>query len=245
MVIPMFANRLSRAAEGHLNALRDAADADYLLARIAFRFELDPSFIWLAQQAVEKYLKLALVFHGGSAAGLLHHLEPAAERLEALDELSFSLPDRGRNLIQYLDRRHDRYAERSYYVSTDRLVDLDACVWLLRKYCSNVRGNREKPLQVSEEFVQAQLKLRADFNDIPNNFWLTGGLLDEVRRSDSPLRRHLRWQNLYFSHRKTVTTEPRRHRAVRSSIAAFPRIVAELQDRLVFTKEAKERARSV
>jgi hypothetical protein len=36
---------------------RDAADQDYLAARIGYRYQLTQPFLWSSQQAVEKYLK--------------------------------------------------------------------------------------------------------------------------------------------------------------------------------------------
>ena len=42
---------------------RDVADHDYIAARIVHRYDLDIQFLWLAEQAVEKYLKAILLYN--------------------------------------------------------------------------------------------------------------------------------------------------------------------------------------
>jgi hypothetical protein len=41
-------------------SFRDVADADYIVARMAYRAQLPMQFFWASQQAIEKYLKCIL-----------------------------------------------------------------------------------------------------------------------------------------------------------------------------------------
>jgi HEPN domain-containing protein len=43
---------------------RDAADEDYLIARMAARSGLQFQYCWSSQQAIEKYLKAILLLNG-------------------------------------------------------------------------------------------------------------------------------------------------------------------------------------
>jgi len=45
---------------------RDRADMDYVSARHLYRMGLMPPFLWSSQQAIEKYLKAAILFFGGT-----------------------------------------------------------------------------------------------------------------------------------------------------------------------------------
>ena len=42
-------------------SFRDAADEDYIAARVAYRLELTHTFLWASLQTVEKYLKAILL----------------------------------------------------------------------------------------------------------------------------------------------------------------------------------------
>src|SRR4051794_21546987 len=112
-------NRLSAASESYLNELRDVADRDYILARIAFRHDFDDQFLWLAQQAVEKYLKILLVYHGQSARKLGHALTSALQRLQKVRDVPFGFPGALGGFLSYLDRHANRYAETLRPVSTE------------------------------------------------------------------------------------------------------------------------------
>ena len=42
-------------------SFRDVADQDYIAARLCYRSNLMVQFVWMAEQAIEKYLKAILV----------------------------------------------------------------------------------------------------------------------------------------------------------------------------------------
>ena len=52
----------------------EAADEDYIVARVAFQFGLPNQFSWSAQQAIEKYLKGALLLNGISVKKSRHNI---------------------------------------------------------------------------------------------------------------------------------------------------------------------------
>ena len=53
----------------------DAADQDYVLARMAYHKGLFTSFFWAAGQAIEKYLKASLLLNGHTSKNYGHDLE--------------------------------------------------------------------------------------------------------------------------------------------------------------------------
>ncbi|HCT5171431.1 TPA: HEPN domain-containing protein, partial [Enterobacter cloacae] len=44
-------------------SFRDMADQDYLSARLCYKHKLNFQFLWLSQQAVEKYIKAILLYN--------------------------------------------------------------------------------------------------------------------------------------------------------------------------------------
>jgi len=44
-------------------SFRDTGDGDYIAARLAYRAQLIPQFLWSSLQAIEKYLKCVLVLN--------------------------------------------------------------------------------------------------------------------------------------------------------------------------------------
>src|SRR5688572_4958760 len=46
-----------------VRSFRDVADGDYIAARLSFRSQLIPQFLWQSLQAIEKYLKCILVLN--------------------------------------------------------------------------------------------------------------------------------------------------------------------------------------
>lgn len=53
--------------EAALRIFRDAADEDYVVARLAYKKMLGRQFLWSSNQAVEKYLKAASLCNGMDA----------------------------------------------------------------------------------------------------------------------------------------------------------------------------------
>lgn len=63
---------------------RDAADEDYLVARIAAKSSLQHQFCWSAQQAIEKYLKAILLLNGHSVVEYGHRLPEMFKKAESI-----------------------------------------------------------------------------------------------------------------------------------------------------------------
>jgi HEPN domain-containing protein len=201
-------NRLSYKSELFILDFRRAADQDYILSRVAYRSELHMQFIWLAHQAVEKYLKALLIFNDRSARGVGHNLTEGFRRLSKVTDIPFAFPPSVARTLAYLDARFDRYAERPYSVTMTRLIDVDATVWHLRRFCANLRGNAEPRLRISREQKKKNIAELANplFNSRPAALSLSGGFLEFVLRDKrSLLRPHLIWNNLYFSRRRQTS----------------------------------------
>lgn len=232
----MKSNFLSLPSERYLNELRDTADQDYILGRVAIRRELDPQFLWLTHQAAEKYLKLLLIFNDISALKVKHDLEALLDRVLERSDLALGFPAVVAEVVKYLNLRANRYAERSYAVSLQRLCDVDATIWHLRRFCANLRGNSEKRLQLSEERIRADIARHANpvFTERPEEFWLINGYLEGIRRDHkSPLRRYLLWNNLYF--RRSRHIRGSFTRAVNSYLVLSPSVVPELRKLVYFS----------
>ena len=61
------------------------ADEDYLVARWSYRMGLFHQYYWAAAQALEKYLKAALLASGRSSIGFWHDLQRLYEAVATLD----------------------------------------------------------------------------------------------------------------------------------------------------------------
>lgn len=64
---------------------REAADEDYLVARWSVSAGLDYQFAWSSQQAIEKYLKCALLLNDVNVKFYGHKLLPMFQALKSLD----------------------------------------------------------------------------------------------------------------------------------------------------------------
>jgi len=188
-------------------SFRDVADQDYVAARLCYRAGLMLQFVWMAEQAIEKYLKAILLYHGKHAKRLGHNLGKALRRVEAIKALEFSLSDRSRQFIAYLDSQGvNRYLERPHYTRGLELRELDRCVWELRLYCRVIdyelkRVGSVLPIELREIRTWQSSK---DWH----KFRILGGSLENVLQKPSdPRRAPLVWQNFYYGpkRRRTVT----------------------------------------
>ena len=122
-------------------SFRDIADGDYIAARISYRYELGPQFLWAGQQALEKYLKAILLYNDQSTKNLGHDIEKAYRRLSRIKDVPFKIPDDIEYFIQHLNRQgNNRYFEKPAYTTGKELLTLDRVVWHVRKYCLYLHG---------------------------------------------------------------------------------------------------------
>lgn len=225
-------------------SFRDVADQDYIMARMAYRFDLPLQFIWLAQQAVEKYLKALLLFNNRSALKLRHNVSTAFRRVKQIRDVPFDFPKETANFMDYLDTRASRYFEFPYGVSTDTLFDLDRTVWFLRRYCDYLRGSMQTGAGKAGSKLQQEIHRRGDrrYIEHPYAFRITGGFLRSVLdHKTSKLRPFLTWNNAYFARRRGISSSGSRSFAANSDIALTPSLVTELANKVYFSAELKRR----
>jgi len=225
-------------------SFRDVADQDYVLARIAYRYDLRLQFVWLAQQAAEKYLKALLLYNGRSAKRFRHSVVPAYDEVLRIHDIPFEFPASTRNFMQYLDDRASRYFEYSFYVTTKTLVALDRTVWFLRRYCEYIRGTTHDTDGQVVDRLQREIQWRGNalYLTKPYRFTMFHGYLESVLRDRScKLRPFLTWSNLYFARRRRTSPDASRGFSTNSAIALDPSLVAELDSDVHFSKELKRR----
>lgn len=140
---------------------RAAADEDYIAARLASRFALPQAFAWNAQQALEKYLKCALLCNFQSVKvskrrKSSHDLSERYNRLmplvdELFDQRFHNLPEtvfpHSRSalksetpaefikLIETEGTPSNRYRENDLSLTSDDLHKFDFMATLLRSFC--------------------------------------------------------------------------------------------------------------
>jgi hypothetical protein len=135
---------------------RDAADEDYLVARHSISIDLHFQFAWSAQQAIEKYLKCALLLNGISVQNSGHDILKMFDELTKIADGLFPtvfVPPRGfplnhgsfhrrvepyRDFIIRISQMGDpnsRYRYYSIVVDKFDLHKLDETCFQLRRLC--------------------------------------------------------------------------------------------------------------
>lgn len=122
-------------------SFRDMADKDYIAARILYRYELGPQFLWSAHQAVEKYLEAILLYNDKLTKHLGHNIYQAFQELSNIKDIPFECPEDVVEFIKYLNRHgNNRYFEKPAYTLGNELLMLDRAVWNVRRYCFYIKG---------------------------------------------------------------------------------------------------------
>lgn len=120
--------------------LRDVADGDYIEARVAYRLGLMEQFLWASLQACEKYLKAILLFEGQSVRNFSHVTVDMVNRIEHSTTIKFNFDADEVAFLQRLqDFGNDRYRQASKYTGSRDLIDLDRCVWKIRRFCQSLK----------------------------------------------------------------------------------------------------------
>jgi HEPN domain-containing protein len=183
-------------------SFRDVADRDYIAARILYRYNLGPQFLWSAMQAVEKYLKGILLYNDKSTISLGHDLVKARHSLSTIRDVPIRLPNDVNNFISYLNNQgNNRYLEKPAYTIGEELLMLDRTVWHVRKYCEWLKGQSSPgPDGKRINLFPLNLKrLRSLDENQANSFRIFGGVLEKVlEKRDSELRKYLVWKNFYY-----------------------------------------------
>ena len=85
-----------------IRCFRDIADQDYIAARMSYRAQLIPQFLWSSLQAVEKYLKAILLLNRIPAKDVSHDLAKALKYSQKL-KFTIRLSPSSDKFIEYLD----------------------------------------------------------------------------------------------------------------------------------------------
>jgi HEPN domain-containing protein len=233
----------------HVRDLRDTADEDYIAARITSRLGLYRNSAWCGLQALEKYLKVILLYSDQSVKRFRSHsLSKLLAAVERLPRISFELPDDCREFVTYLDEQGpNRYGDIPEYGEGLELFKLDRLVWHVRRYSqdflllpgddSRYPGESAKRLAgVPGERSWATLSV----------FGLWQGFLEGVlEKPDHSLRPYLVWKNKYYSIKKRSAIRfTRVIRFKRSALIMRPEILLPvLEHRLFIPPEVLEALR--
>lgn len=214
-------------------SFRDTADEDYIMARSAYRAELDAQFLWSGLQAIEKYIKAILLYNRipqpQKHERLGHDLDHG---LKALEKLPFTvkLSEPSHDIIQHLDTYgRFRYLDTPYHIRGDDLIKFDRAVWEIRLYCRVL----DYKIKAGDELVEmlphhlATIE-RAMENSRPVRE-ITGVIETILSKKDHPARPALVWKNLFFNQhqRKTIKWRNRMH-SVNSPLSLHPELLDEV-----------------
>lgn len=192
-----------------LNTYFDAADEDYLAARLLWYARLSHSFSWHAAQAIEKFVKSGLLFNGldakfghdvldgfrrlrTCAAGLLPDYLAAPDGLELLDGFQFK-----EDFEHYVGRvsrnghTDSRYRETEVETEAYDIVKLDIAVKLLRRLSIDLEeydhGTQFREILRSNPDKHVHAFKRQWLRTIPENFLLHGNYAIAPNPVDRPL----------------------------------------------------------
>jgi len=86
-----------------IRSFRDTGDYDYVCARMAYKAQLYPQFLWSGLQAIEKYLKCILLLNRIEAKNVYHDLEAALQLLKKDAPFEIRLSEPSLQFIKYFD----------------------------------------------------------------------------------------------------------------------------------------------
>jgi len=213
---------------------RDTADQDYIMARAAYRAELDAQFLWSGLQAIEKYIKAILLYNRipqpQKKGRLGHDLERGLKELEKLP-FKMNLSEPTHQIIRHLDTYgRFRYLDTPYHVRDTDLLKLDRAVWEMRFYC-RVLDHQLTGGGQTFEMLQHNLDLigRAIEAGVPSREAERGLIEDVLSKKDHPARSMLVWKNLFFNRHNRNTIKWRsRSRSVNSPLSLRPELLHEV-----------------
>lgn len=229
-------------------SFRDTGDGDYITARLTYRAQLIPQFLWSSLQAIEKYLKCVLVLNRVRAPRG-HDLAEILQVFEKDKKFEMRLSDATREFLLYLDTygRH-RYYETPYYARGNELMLLDRAVWEIRRYArgmnysiNTLNGNCVNMLEYEIEANEAAEKYS------PHRFSIIGGRLESIIADrNHPSREPLLWQNMFFGckARKAVTIS-KWSEIANSPLSLHPEILDEILKYVWLPKDVIQAYRNI
>jgi hypothetical protein len=98
-----------------IRSFRTTADRDYIHARLAYRAELLPQFLWSSLHALEKYPKCILLLNRIDGRGIKHEITPALKRIAEQGKFKVKLSNQSESFIKDLESgARFRYCEVSW-----------------------------------------------------------------------------------------------------------------------------------
>ncbi|OXX63876.1 hypothetical protein B9J89_06365, partial [Vibrio sp. V15_P4S5T153] len=226
-------------------SFRDNADRDYIHARMAYRAELYPQFLWSSLHALEKYAKCILILTRTERVHIKkkqfddvgHEVLKALELLK--NKVDINLSEQTLDFIKRLGNgARFRYLEVSWHAEQAELTILDRAVWELRRYCnSGLYCYKNSP---ETQCVDSKiLPLKDIVNLTHENTYIPDGRIEKLLKLRSnPARKELVWNNLYYSNsnRKIVLIKSN-FMAENSSFFLYPELLDEV---VKYTRVPKE-----
>lgn len=212
-------------------SFRETADCDYIAARLSYRAQLIPQFLWQSLQAIEKYFKCILVLNR-IRARKSHNLHELLQDISDSAKFVVRMSQETTDFLEYVDTYgRFRYYEVPYYVRGDELFRLDRAVWEIRRYARPIDfeismiDGRRVPLLQPELDHNARAESRP-----PQEFAIVGGHLEKVLDTqDHPSRSGLTWHNLFFGKsRRTSVMHRRRVVAGNAPLSLRPELLEEV-----------------
>lgn len=191
----MINNEEQKYINWYATELRTTADKDYIASRSMYKLNLDEQFFWYAQQCIEKYLKIILLFNGISIKLFSHDL---VKLYNEITELNIYKIKKDENIIDWLNIIYNygmnRYKINSYSNLDFNLAKFDLLVYYVRQFCRSPKNIIYKKIDIDINFI--------DRNDKKDIF---DGYLEKVLNNNKKLKKQydtLIWKNLYFGNRK-------------------------------------------
>jgi hypothetical protein len=191
-----------------IRSFRDTGDRDYIHARLAYRAQLVPQFLWSSLHCLEKYVKCILLLNRVPAKSLGHSVLRGVDMMSKNGPFPIPLTDQTENFIKRLEKGAEfRYFEVSYSNHYFDIIRLDAAVWELRRYCQplnyvfEMQGKKVNALEMNLKRVRRGIEKEEKGTCIMGG-WLESVLAEENHAAREPFL----WKNLYFgaSRRKAV-----------------------------------------
>lgn len=238
--------RDQRAKYNHYinRSFRDVADSDYVAARAIYRLGLSQQFLWMALQAIEKYLKAILLYNDVNTKNLGHDIAKACADLNQISDITFDIPKDVEDFIRYLSSQgENRYFERPFYTRGSELLELDRAVWYVRRYCQVLRSSVKMADGKSVDFFPLKLAEihNSETKENPAKFKILGGHLEKLLRKPSRTRDAIIWKNFYFGtyRKRTITNFKWTSSSAIPANFNFPEIFLELDSKIKFSPAVK------
>ena len=227
------------------SSFRDVADQDYIAARACYKNGLTLQFLWMAHQAIEKYLKAILLYNKRSSKDLGHDLNASLKRVLDIEGLILDLTDDVLEFIDYLNLQGpNRYLEKAHFTQGFEILKLDRSVWQIRRYCKVINREIQLPNGENVNLMEAELSaIHSWLNSKERHkFKLIGGHLEKViKNKRHPQRNMLVWSNFFYGQRRKGTIVISENMTfINPTQVLHPEKFNQLQEVIQFPKEVRQ-----